>query len=77
VKQQILTLLEQHGSLAADQIAAHLHEQPDAVQNALRGLHEHSLIDVLSVGQLHLMKAAAYWRLTEEGRAELARWRQT
>ena len=44
---QILTLLELHGSLAADQIAAHLHEQPDAVQNALRGLHEHGLIDVL------------------------------
>jgi hypothetical protein len=46
VKQQILTLLEQHGSLAAEQIAARLHEQPDAVQNALR-LHERSLIDVL------------------------------
>jgi predicted ArsR family transcriptional regulator len=50
VEGSILALLEQHGSLGYEQIAAHLGEPPDAVRNALTGLRERGLIDVLSVG---------------------------
>jgi DNA-binding PadR family transcriptional regulator len=47
------------------------------VRNALTDLRERRLVDVLSVGELegHNTRAAAYWRLTDEGRAELARRR--
>jgi predicted ArsR family transcriptional regulator len=73
----ILELLERHGSLAYEQIAAHLNEPPDAVRNALADLRERGLVDVLTVGELegHTTRAAAYWRLTEQGREELARRR--
>ncbi len=73
----ILELLEQHGSLGYEQIAAHLGEPPDAVRNALADLRESGLIDVLSVGKLegNLTTAASYWRLTDAGRRELARLR--
>jgi DNA-binding transcriptional ArsR family regulator len=73
----ILALLEQHGSLAYEQIAAHLHEPPDAVRNALTSLRERGFVDLLSVGELegHSKAVAAYWRLTNDGRAELARLR--
>jgi predicted ArsR family transcriptional regulator len=36
----ILELLEQHGSLAYEQIAAHLGAPPDAIRSALQGLRE-------------------------------------
>jgi DNA-binding transcriptional ArsR family regulator len=73
----ILELLEQHGSLGYEQIAAHLGESPDAVRSALTDLREGGLIDALSVGELegHLTLAASYWRLTDAGRRELARRR--
>ena len=73
----ILELLEQHGSLAYEQIAAHLHERPDAVRNALTDLRDRGLVDVLSVGELvgNRTNAAAYWRLSDAGRHELARMR--
>jgi predicted ArsR family transcriptional regulator len=75
----ILELLEQHGSLGYEQIAAHLNERPDDVRNALASLRDRGLVDVLSVGELieHMTRAASYWRLTEAGRAELARRRRT
>jgi predicted ArsR family transcriptional regulator len=75
----ILALLEQHGSLAYEQIAAHLHEPSDAVRNALVSLRDRGLVDVLSVGELegNVTRAASYWRLTDAGRAELARRRRT
>ena len=77
VEGSILALLEHHGSLGYEQIAAHLGEPPDAVRNALTGLRERGLIDVLSVGELQgqLTTAASYWRLSDAGRAELARLR--
>ncbi|MBA2461056.1 MAG: hypothetical protein H0V45_04695 [Actinobacteria bacterium] len=77
MERSILALLEQHGSLAYEQIAAQLHERPDAVRNALAGLRDRGLVDVLTVGELvgKLTNAAAYWRLTAAGRAELARFR--
>ena len=71
----ILTLLEQHGPLAYDQIAAHLAEPPAAVQRALADLRARGLIEALSHGRRggHLITAADYWQLTDEGRSELAR----
>ena len=73
----ILALLEQHGSLAYEQIAAHLHERPDLVRNALADLRDRGLVDVLSIGELEgqVTRSAAYWRLTDAGRDELARRR--
>jgi predicted ArsR family transcriptional regulator len=73
----MLVLLEQHGSLGFEQIAAHLGQPPDAVRNALTGLRERGLIDVLSVGEQkgQTTSAASYWRLSDAGRAELARLR--
>jgi predicted ArsR family transcriptional regulator len=70
----ILELLERHGSLAYEQIAAHLDARPDVVRNALSGLRDRGLIAVVSVGELvgTLTTAAAYWRLTAEGRSALA-----
>jgi predicted ArsR family transcriptional regulator len=74
----ILELLEQHGSLAYEQVAAHLDERPDAVRNALADLRDRGLIAVLSVGELvgNRTHAAAYWRLTPAGRTELAKTRR-
>jgi DNA-binding transcriptional ArsR family regulator len=73
----ILALLERHGSLAYEQIAAHLDEPPDAVRNALTALRDRGLVDVLGLGELESYKttAAAYWRLTDAGREEVARRR--
>ena len=75
----ILALLELHGSLGYEQIAAHLDEPPDAVRNALSGLGDRGLVDVLSVGELerNFTRVAAYWRLTDAGRTELARRRRS
>lgn len=74
-----MELLEQHGSLGYEQIAAHLHKPPDAVRNALTYLSEAGQVDVLSVGERKgnlTTNAAAYWRLTDSGREELARRRR-
>jgi DNA-binding transcriptional ArsR family regulator len=76
-KGSILELLEQHGSLAYEQIAALLREPPDAVRNALTQLGERGLVDAVALGRLEgtVTTAASYSRLTDEGRAELARRR--
>ena len=73
----VLELLEQHGSLAYDQIAALLHEPPDQVRNVLADLRERGFVDVLAVGELegNRTRASSYWRLTDAGREELARSR--
>jgi len=75
----ILELLERHGSLGYEQIAAHLNERPDAVRNILASLRERRLVDVLSVGELegNVTRAASYWRLTDAGRTELSRLRKS
>jgi predicted ArsR family transcriptional regulator len=74
----ILELLEQHGSLGYEQIAAHLSERPDEVRNVLTALRDRALVDVLSLGELegNVTRAASYWRLTDAGRVELARRRR-
>ena len=73
----ILLLLEQHESIAADQIAAQLGDPLVSVNAGLRNLRDRGLIDVLSVGELegHSTRAASYWRLTEKGREELRKSR--
>jgi predicted ArsR family transcriptional regulator len=75
----ILALLEQHGSLAHEQIAAQLNEPPDTVRNTLVSLRDRGVVDVLTVGELegHTRLPASYWRLTDAGREELARRRRT
>ena len=74
----ILALLEEHGSLAYEQIANSLGERPDAVRNALGGLRDRGLIAVIGVGELvgTLTNSTAYWRLTPSGRAQLAEARR-
>lgn len=58
----ILALLEQHGSLAYEQIAAHLHERPAAVRNTLAGLRDRGLVELssASVSWCNRTNAAAY-----------------
>ena len=71
----ILITLAQRGPLAANQIAAQLEDPLGEVQKALRRLRDRDLVDVVAVGELqgHSTKAAAFWRLTDAGRDELAR----
>jgi predicted ArsR family transcriptional regulator len=75
----ILELLEHHGSLGYEQIAAQLDARPDAVRNCLSGLRDRGLIAVVSVGELvgTVTNAAAYWRLTPSGRTALANARRS
>ena len=73
----ILALLERHGSLAYEQIAAQLRERPDSVRNALVQLRDRGLIGAVAVGDLvgNRTNAATSWRLTDSGRAALAELR--
>jgi predicted ArsR family transcriptional regulator len=79
VEGSILELLEQHGSLGYEQIAAHLREPPDHVRNALQDLQESGFVTVLAIGLVkgHATSPATYWQLTDAGRQELARRRMT
>jgi DNA-binding MarR family transcriptional regulator len=70
----ILALLERHGSLAYEQIAAHLREPPDRVRNVLADLRERGLIVALGVGAAG-DRVATYWSLTDAGRTALAQRR--
>ena len=73
----ILLLLQRHDSLAADQIAAQLGDPLDAVNAILRRLRDRGSVDALAVGEIegHTSTAASYWRLTDQGRDELAELR--
>jgi predicted ArsR family transcriptional regulator len=71
----ILEVLEQHGSLAYEQIAAHLRFPPDQVRNVLTSMRERGLVDVLRVGEGQ-SNGPAYWFLTAGGHEELARRRR-
>jgi predicted ArsR family transcriptional regulator len=77
MERSILELLEQHGSLGHEQVAAYLHDEPDAVRTALTAMRDRGLVNAVPVGELvgNRTNAAAYWRLTDAGRAELARSR--
>lgn len=73
----ILLLLAQHESLAAEQIAEELADPLDAVNATLRQMRDRGAMDVLSIGELegHRTRPASYWRLTDQGRDELAKLR--
>jgi predicted ArsR family transcriptional regulator len=75
---RILALLDEHESLAYEQIAAHLNEPPDDVRDALSRLRGIGLVEALAAGELHAhtTRAVAYWRLTHVGREEAARLRE-
>jgi DNA-binding transcriptional ArsR family regulator len=75
MERSIFPLLEQHGSLGYEQIAALSQERPGKVREALVRLRERGLVAVLALGELEdrITRAASYWRLTDEGRHELAR----
>jgi predicted ArsR family transcriptional regulator len=68
----ILRLLDEHHSLAYEQIAAHLGEAPDAVRDALVDLRSRGLVVAIGVGELEgqVTRAASYWRLTAKGRTK-------
>jgi len=69
-------MLEEHGSLAYEQIAAHLRVPPDQVRNELTSIRDRGLVDVLRVGGGQ-SNGPAYWFLTGAGHEELARRRRT
>lgn len=73
----ILALLERHGALAYQQIAALLRERPDAVRNILVQLRDRGLIRALTIGDTDgdRTNAASSWSLTDAGRAALAQSR--
>jgi DNA-binding PadR family transcriptional regulator len=77
VELALLLLLAQQGSLASEQVAAHLGEEPHALYDVLRRLRDQGLVDVLAIGELeaHSTNAASYWRLTGDGYEYLARLR--
>jgi predicted ArsR family transcriptional regulator len=72
--ESILRLLEEHGSLGYEQIAALLQRRAGEVRQALERLRERGLVAVLAVGEHEgqAVHAASYWRLTDAGREELA-----
>lgn len=72
----ILELLEQHGSLADEQIAAHLNLPPDQVRSALTDLRVCGWIEALKIGHHPEPNRPAYWHLTGGGHEELARRRR-
>ena len=73
----VLVLLEAHGSLAHEQVAAHLDERPDAARSVLQSLRTQGFIEALVLGKPaeSMMTPVAYWRLTERGREQLGRRR--
>jgi len=72
----IMALLARHESLGFDQLVTHLARPPEAVRSALIDLRDSGFVGVLSIGEIegHTKGgAASYWRLTDQGRDELAR----
>jgi predicted ArsR family transcriptional regulator len=77
VEGSILELLERHGSLGYEQIAAHLHLPPDQVRNALTVLRARGWIEAIEIGHHPEPNGPAYWHLTGSGHEELARRRRS
>ncbi len=70
----ILELLDQHNSLADEQIAAHLHRPIGPVRAALEQLRVGGYVGVLAVGALEgQLRPVGYWSLTDKGRQEARR----
>jgi len=77
VREGVLAALQEHGSLAAEQIAESVGSNLDAVHAILPALRERGLIDAVALTRFEgeVGVAVAYWRLTEAGHRELARLR--
>ena len=75
MREGVLAALQEHGSLAAEQIAAFLGSDLDAVHPILAALREQGLVDAVALTRFEgeVGVAVAYWRLTEAGHKELAR----
>jgi predicted ArsR family transcriptional regulator len=70
----ILELLDEHNSLADEQIAAHLQEPVGPVRVALEQLRVDGYVGVLAVGALEgQLRPVGYWSLTDKGREEARR----
>jgi len=69
----ILGLLERHGPLAFEQIAAHLNERPNDVRRELTTLRDSGFVHVITLDG-HSSNAISNWRLTDAGRRELDQW---
>jgi predicted ArsR family transcriptional regulator len=76
VEERVLGLLAE-GSLATEQIAANLRVAEATVRVTLDVLRESSLVDMSPITQFTGVTgtAAAYWRITEAGRARLEQLR--
>jgi DNA-binding transcriptional ArsR family regulator len=62
VELAILALLEQHGSLAYEQVTAHLGEPPNAVRSTLQATRERGLIDALGSDSSRGRSLTMMWR---------------
>lgn len=76
-RRALLALLDQHGSLGYEQIAALLEEQPNEVSEALSRLRGLGFVEALTLGdtEAHIQRSVSYWHLTDAGRKELTRLR--
>jgi predicted ArsR family transcriptional regulator len=72
VEEGVLALLAD-GSLAPEQIAANLRADEATVRATLDELRARGLVEVLAITlyESDLSTAAAYWRITDAGRAQL------
>jgi predicted ArsR family transcriptional regulator len=67
----ILDLLDQHASLADEQIAAHLQEPIGPIRAALEQLRVEGYVGVLAVGAFEgQLRPVGYWSLTDKGREQ-------
>ena len=69
------SLLEEHGSLGYEQIAALLGEPASDVRSALTDLRESGLVNAITIGavQAHTANSTSYWWLTAKGVEALER----
>jgi predicted ArsR family transcriptional regulator len=79
VREGVLAALQEHGSLAVEQIAALLDAEVGAVQPVVAALRDEGLLRAVALTNFEreLGVAVAYWRLTEAGHEALARLRRS
>jgi predicted ArsR family transcriptional regulator len=73
VRDGVLATLDEHGSLAADSVAAFVGAGTDAVLASLCSLRDQGLVAAVALTKFegNAGVAVAYWRLTEAGRAAI------
>jgi DNA-binding MarR family transcriptional regulator len=77
VREGVLAVLQEHGSLAVEQIAAFVGRDVSALNPVVASLRDEGLIRAVAVTNFegHTGVAVAYWRLTDSGQDEFARLR--